>query len=92
MPLVAVDRIQASSVMPAVRLSRLLEATVTQLLVPLKLSALPNLPCGVQVAPAIVPVCPLPDASVTLAPLPWSNPYAATRPGAPPTAIENWIE
>src|SRR5215831_17837696 len=66
---------------------------VTTALVPLNDSALPYLPAAAQVAFAIVPVWPLPDASVTVVPDPSSNPYAATSPvvadieaGAPASA------
>ena len=51
--------------------------------VPLKLSAPPNRP-GAQVAPLITPGCPFPDASVSVAPDPSSNPYAATIPVTEP--------
>src|SRR6516162_9338278 len=55
---------------------------VTKALVPLKVNAFPYLPEVVHVAPLIVPLFPLPDASFTTVPLPSSNPYAATRAGA----------
>src|SRR5262245_928120 len=79
-PLVAVGRTHAPMVMPLVR-SRLAESgTVTQLLVPLNESAPPNRPEVVHVAPLIVPVLALPEASEVVAP-PFSlNPYAATSP------------
>jgi hypothetical protein len=54
---------------------------LTEALVPLKLKALPYWPEVVQVAPLIVPLFPLPDASLTTVPLPSLNPYAATGPG-----------
>src|SRR5262249_53988439 len=53
---------------------------VTKALVPLKVNAFPYLPEVVHVAPLMVPLFPLPDASFTTVPLPSSNPYAATRP------------
>ena len=40
------------------------------------------MPEVVHVAPLIVPLFPLPDASVTIIPEPSLKPYAATRPGA----------
>src|SRR5206468_13033752 len=54
---------------------------VTKALVPLNVKAFPYLPEVVHVAPLIVPLFPLPDASFTTVPLPSSNPYAATRLG-----------
>src|SRR5262245_41915821 len=65
--------------MAPVRSSELESATVTQLLVPLKDRALPNLPAVLQVALLIVPVFPLPEASATVEPVPASKLYAATR-------------
>ena len=53
---------------------------VTNALVPLNVKALPYLHEVVHVAPLIVPLFPLPDASLTTVPLPSLNPYAATRP------------
>ena len=55
---------------------------VTRAFVPLKFKALPYLPEVVHVAPLMVPLFPLPDASFTTVPVPSLNPYAATRPGA----------
>ena len=66
--------------MPVVRCSAAASGIVTSALVPLNCSALPYLPVVAQVAFAIVPVLPLPDASVTVVPDPSSNPYAATKP------------
>src|SRR5688572_29898252 len=77
-PLVVVGNTQASRVMPVVRLSRGVEETVTQSLKPSKLSAFPNLPCVLQLAPEMAPSCPLPVASAAPAPMPSSKPYAAT--------------
>src|SRR2546430_3870593 len=71
----------ASNVIPLVNCSEAALLMVTSALVPLKLKALPYLPDAVQVAPLIVPLLPLPDTSVTIAPLPSLNPYAATKPG-----------
>jgi hypothetical protein len=79
-PLVALGRTHASTVIPVVR-SRLAESgIVTQLLVPLNESAPPKRPEALQVAPLIVPVLPLPDASAVVPPPPSLNPYAATSP------------
>jgi hypothetical protein len=55
--------------------------TVTKAFVPLKLKASPYLPAVVQVAPLMIPLFPLPEASFTIVPLPSLNAYAATRPG-----------
>src|SRR4051794_1770139 len=76
----AVGRIHASIVMPEVRSRLFASGTVTQSLVPLKLRAPPNLPAIVRVAPAIVPVLPLPEASVTEPPDVSSKPQAPTSP------------
>src|SRR5919198_2741749 len=70
----------ASSVMPFVRSSEFESETVTQELVPLKDSALPNLPLVDQVVFAVVPVLLFPERSVTVVPVPSSKLYAATRP------------
>src|SRR6266550_1273859 len=71
----------ASNVIPLVNCSESALLMVTSALVPLKLKALPYLPDAVQVAPLMVSLLPLPDTSVTIAPLPSLNPYAATKPG-----------
>src|SRR5580765_4244363 len=71
---------QASSVIALVRSSDAESGTVTRAVVPLKLSAPPNLPDAVRVATLIVPVFVFPDVSVTVVPLGSSKPYAATRP------------
>src|SRR5262245_57239943 len=77
-PLRAAGLTQASRVMAPVK-SRLLESlTVTQLLLPLKDRAPPNLP-AVQVAALTVPLLPLPEESPTAVPEPSSKPRAATR-------------
>src|SRR4051812_14211414 len=81
-PLKVVGLTHASIVMPVVRSSEFASATVTQSLVPLNESAEPNLPPAFHVAPETVPVLLLPDASVTVVPLPSSKLYAATRPCA----------
>src|SRR6185295_551911 len=47
---------------------------------PLNDNADPYLPALDQVAPEIVPVLPLPEASLTVLPDPSSKAYAATRP------------
>src|SRR5918995_5151763 len=72
---------QPSSVMPVVRSSEGASATVTQSLIPSKLSAPPLRPSVVGVAPETVPWFPSPDASVTMAALTASNDQAPTRPG-----------
>src|SRR6476469_6099673 len=75
----AVGRTQPSSVMPVVRSSEFESATVTQLLVPLKLSAPPNLPAALRPAPLIAPVLPRPEASAVVVALVSSKPHAPTR-------------
>src|SRR4051812_10231735 len=77
---IALGLTQASRVMPVVRSRLLASPTLRMLLLPLKLSALPYLPPLVQVAPAIVPVLPLPERSARLVPEPASKLYEATRP------------
>ena len=59
-------------------------------LVPLKTSALPNLPAVVQVALATVPLLPFPDESATVVPEPSSNAYAATSAGRRRGAWSRW--
>ena len=54
--------------MPVVRSSESASGTVTQSLMPSKLSAPPNLPAVLRVAPVIVPVLPRPDASAAVVP------------------------
>ena len=76
----------ASSVKPVERCRPAASGTVTSALLPLNRNALPCLPAAAQFAFTIVPVWPLPDASVTVVPDPSSNPYAATSPGV--AAIE----
>ena len=78
--LTVVGYTHASNVIPLVNCSDGALLMVTKALVPLKLNAFPYLPEVVHVAPLIVPLFPLPDASFTTVPLPSSNPYAATRP------------
>src|SRR6478609_4296096 len=75
----AVGCIHASSVMPVVRSRLFASATVTQLLVPLKLSAPPNLPAATCVAPVIVPGLFCPDESAAVVPVVSSKPHAPTR-------------
>src|SRR5438094_8447086 len=72
----------ASRVIPLVNCSDAAFLMVTKALVPLNVKALPYLPEVVHVAPLIVPLFSLPDASFTTVPLPSSNPYAPTRAGA----------
>src|SRR5882672_412179 len=92
-PLSAVGYSQASSVMPVVRSKSGASLIVTQLFMPLKDRAVPALPVVTQEAPVITPLLPLPDASLTVAPLPSLNPYAATNPPVsgggrvPPTGV-----
>ena len=64
---------QASRVIPLVRSNESASFTVTQLVVPLKLRALPNFPWVVQAAPLMVPVLPKPERSLTVVPLPSSK-------------------
>src|SRR5579871_6143999 len=71
---------QASKVIPVVRSKDAASLIVTQALLPLNTSAFPYFPAVVQVAFAIVPVFPFPDASVTVLPVPSLNEYAATNP------------
>jgi hypothetical protein len=73
---------QASRVIPLVNCSDAALLIVTKALFPLKLKASPYLPDVVHVAPLMVPLFPLPDASLTTVPLPSLNAYAATRPAA----------
>src|SRR5690348_3448320 len=70
----------ASSVIPVDSCSEAALGIETNAFVPLNCSALPYLPVAAQAAFVIVPVFPLPDASVTVVPDPSSNPYAATSP------------
>ena len=60
-------------VIPEVRSSSGASATLTTLELPLNESAPPYWPAVDQVAPVIVPVFALPDASAAVAPLPSSN-------------------
>src|SRR6185312_10361343 len=66
--------------MPVVRSSVFASLTVTQLVAPSKVAALPYFPAVVQVVPLVVPLLPLPDRSVTLVPVPSLKPYDATSP------------
>jgi hypothetical protein len=77
---VVVGYTQASSVIPVVNCSDADEGTVTTAFVPLNTSALPNFPAVVHVAPLIVPVLLLPEASATVVPAPSAKLYAATSP------------
>ena len=65
--------------MPVVRSRLSASGTVTQSLTPSKLSAPPNLPAAVRVAPLIVPVLPRPEASAAVVPVVSSKPQAPTR-------------
>src|SRR5258705_10640068 len=77
---VAVGKTHAESVMAVVTLSEAELLTTTRLLVPLKLSALPYRPSVDHVAPEMVPVLLLSDASATVVPVPSLKPQAATGP------------
>src|SRR2546423_12585955 len=79
----AVGCTHASSVMPVVRSRLFASGTVTQLLVPLKLSAPPNLPAAVCVAPVIAPALPWPEESAAVVPVVSSKPHAPTRLAEP---------
>ncbi len=80
-PLAAVGITHANSVIAVVRFSDGELATTTTSFVPSKLSAPPNRPCGLHVAPEITPVLLFPDASAVVGPAPSLNPHAATSPG-----------
>src|SRR3954453_19478257 len=75
----AVGRTQPSSVMPVVRSSESASATVTQSLMPSKLSAPPNLPAALRTGPLSVPGLPRPEASAVVVALVSSKPQAPTR-------------
>src|SRR3989442_11235781 len=69
-PSIAVGLTHASSVMPVVRSSGVAAApsvTVTQSRMPLKDNAMPTLP-GTRTAPVMVPLRPLGDESIAVAP------------------------
>ena len=70
--------------MPVVRSRLFASATVTRLLVPLKLSAPPNLPAATCVAPVIVPGLFCPEESAAVVPVVSSKPQAPTRLAEPP--------
>src|SRR5258706_1027000 len=80
--LTAVGFTHASSVIAALRRNDVVPGTVTSALDPLNTSAPPSRPAVVHVALLVVPLLPLPDASLADVPLPSSNEYAATRPCA----------
>ena len=73
----------ASKVIPVVNCSEAALLMVTNAPLPLNVNPLPYLPPAVQLTPLIVPLFPLPDASVTVVPAPALNPYAATNPELP---------
>src|SRR4051812_14654574 len=79
----------ADSVIPLVRSSDALSATVTMPLLPLNDAALPDLPAVLHVTPPLsVPVFDWPEMSAVVVPVPSSNEYAATRPaGKPPPEL-----
>jgi hypothetical protein len=70
----AVGLTHADSVIRVVRSSEAASGTVTQSLTPSKVSAAPKRPVAARAAPLIVPVLPVPERSVTPAPLASSNP------------------
>ena len=72
----AVGFTHASSVIPVVRCSEALSATLTRLFVPLNESALPYLPrpAPAQLVFVSVPLLPVPDWSAVEVPLPSSKP------------------
>ena len=74
----AVGNTHASSVARVLRSSDVLSGTVTQSFTPSNVSAEPNFPAVVRTAPAIVPLLPRPEPSVTPGPLVSSNPQAPT--------------
>src|SRR3974390_186690 len=78
--LTTVGSTHASKVIAVVNCSDAALPIVTTALEPLNVSALPYLPELLQIAPLTVPLFPLPDASLTVVPLPSLNPYAATNP------------
>src|SRR2546428_12918250 len=83
-PSIAGSLTHASSVMPVVRSSGVPAApsmTVTQSLMPLKDNALPTLP-GTRTAPVMVPLRPLGDESIAVAPPASSKLSDSTSPGA----------
>src|SRR6476620_1081889 len=71
----------ASSVIPVVKCKDAASGMVTLAFVPLNDKAPPYLPAAVRVALTIVPVRPLPDASVTVDPVVSFNAYATTSSG-----------
>src|SRR5919109_3369775 len=78
----SLGRTQPDRVIASLRSNAADAGTRTVCPAPSNRTAEPNRPRDVQVAPEIVPVLPLPDASAALLPEPASNPYAATRPTA----------
>ena len=76
----AAGNTHASSVARVDRSSEALSGTVTQSFTPSKVRAEPNLPAVVRTAPAIVPLLPRPEPSVTPVPLISSKPQAPTGP------------
>src|SRR3954454_25174815 len=70
---------QSSSVIPVVRSRLFASPTVTRLVVPLKLSAPPNLPVAICAAPVIVPGLFWPEESAAVGPVVSSKPHAPTR-------------
>ena len=79
-PPLAVGKTHASSVMPLVKSRLATSLTLTRLLVPLKDKFFPNFPDVFQVAPPMVPLFPLPEASAVVLPAPSSKPKATSKP------------
>src|SRR5690348_1934552 len=76
----AVDLIHALMVMLPVNCSDAVLPRFTKAVVPLNVSALPNLPAVVHVAPLSVPVLLFPEASAVVVPVPSLKAYPPTRP------------
>ena len=71
----AKGKTHASSVLPVAKCNDGESLILTHPLVPLKVSAPPNLPEVVQLGPMITPTFPFADESPALVPVPSSNPY-----------------
>src|SRR4051794_19998738 len=79
-PVRADGRTQASTLMPVLRWRSAASATVIQSLTPSNARSLRNLPVVCHVGPLSVPVCPLPEPSAVVVPVPSSKPKLATSP------------
>jgi hypothetical protein len=73
-PAAALGFTHASSVMPLLRSSEPESGIVTEALDPSNDSAGPNLPEAFHVVPEVLPLFPVPDASVTAVPELWFKP------------------